>query len=97
MALFCTEQLFELFGRHDKPDNMAAVIVGFVVMTVAIIGWNWLAYYLWDIVRSAYFQLKNETENGAALPPGPYELRYQISQATLLPAQPTTTTYQVKV
>ena len=86
-ALFLTETLWLWFPR-PYDYNMPAVKVGLVLMTVAFIAFNWLFYYHWDIVRSAYLQLKNENE--AILPPGPYELRHQISQTPLIPPQPTT-------
>ena len=94
-ALFYTKQLFQLHGHEDGSGIRDEVLVGVVAMTVWFIGWNYLAYYFWDIVRSAYWQLKNENE--AVLAPGPYDqVRYLISEATLIPPKPTTT-YQVMV
>ena len=45
-------------------DPVSGPAIGVVILNVAILALaNALGYYLWDIVKSAYKQIKEENEN----------------------------------
>jgi len=70
------------FGAEARQTGTAMIVIYAIILAL----FNALGYYVWDIVKSAYKQIKNENENNQSHgnyamqsyeKPPPYNYNYQ--------------------